>query len=652
MRPSLRRHAGCLALLLLLSVAPLAANHVFIVNRSLPPAIAGFLYRARLISTVEFGFATEPATWTLVSGTLPPGLTIDTRGLISGTVPAGTDGTFLFTLRARDDRLSHVAQQEFVIPVIRPGSTELRIMTTGMWFASEGRRWEEYLDAVGGTPPYRWTLVQGTLPNGVQFEETGRLIGSIARGQAPRTYSFDVRVTDSANRIATASFTIPVGGTFVDFTTPSRLFTMLNTERFADGRRILPTLTTEGGICSGYQLFGSLPRGLVLSSEGAMLGVPSESGQFGFVTQCTDDFSGRAIIKAFNLLVLPQATLGSTALAPGAVGSAYSHTLVGQTSLPPIQYLAANTGTGALLAGNSPAPGLTLDRDTGRISGTPTTAGQYEFDVRVFSNFSHWFGGIWQFNTLTLNITGPATLPPGPISAAGIVNAASFAAGPIAPGLMITIFGPRIGPPTLTTLRLNAEGRVDTVLADTRVWFDDSIAPLVYVDENQISALVPYALAGATTTRVQVEHRGARTNAVTVALAPSAPGIFTVASSGRGQGAVQNQDFSVNSASNPAPRGSIVIVYATGEGQTAPRVPDGTVVSASQLPKPLLPVGLTIGGIAAEVVYAGSAPGLVAGVLQVNARVPEEVTPGSALEVVLAIGDARSQAGVTIAVRP
>ncbi len=426
MRPSLRRRAGWLALLLLLGVAPLVANHVFIVTRSLPPAIAGFLYRARLISTVEFGNSPEPATWTRVSGTLPPGLAIDTRGLISGTVPAGTDGTFRFTLQARDDRLSHTAQQEFVIPVIRPGSTELRIITTGMWFASEGRRWEEYLDAVGGTPPYRWTLVQGTLPQGVQLDEGGRLIGSIARGQAPRTYFFDARVTDSANRSATASFSIPVGGEFVDFTTPSRLLTMLNTERFPDGRRILPTLTGEGGFCSGYQVFGSLPRGLVITAEGAMLGAPSESGQFGFHVQC-DDFTGRRTIKAFHLLVLPSATLlGATTLPAGAVGSAYSHTLIGQSSLPPVQYVAANSRTGALLSGNSPAPGLTLNRDTGQISGTPTTAGQYEFDARVLSNYSHWFGGIFHFNTLTLNITAapPVVTPPLAITTASLPDGA------------------------------------------------------------------------------------------------------------------------------------------------------------------------------------------------------------------------------------
>jgi uncharacterized protein (TIGR03437 family) len=241
-------------------------------------------------------------------------------------------------------------------------------------------------------------------------------------------------------------------------------------------------------------------------------------------------------------------------------------------------------------------------------------------------------------------------MPEPRLAAGGIVNAASFAAGGVAPGEIATLFGSQIGPAALTGLRLTGAGRVETVLAETRILFDGVAAPLLYVSANQGSAIVPYAVAGRATTQVQVEYRGVRSPAVSVAVAPSAPGLFTLNASGGGPGAFLNQDYSVNSASNPAARGSAVILFATGEGQTNPPGADGKL-AADPLPAPLLPVSVTIGGQPAAVLYAGGAPGLVAGVLQVNVRIPEGVTPGPAVPVGLTVGNASSQSGVTLAVR-
>jgi uncharacterized protein (TIGR03437 family) len=118
----------------------------------------------------------------------------------------------------------------------------------------------------------------------------------------------------------------------------------------------------------------------------------------------------------------------------------------------------------------------------------------------------------------------------------------------------------------------------------------------------------------------------------------------------RGAGAILNQDYSLNSPAHPAAPGSVVMIYSTREGQTdAPGV-DGQIAGTT-LPQPRLPVSVTIGGVTAEVLYAGAAPGLVAGVLQVNARVPEGTPAGAAVPVALIIGTASSQAGVTLAVQ-
>lgn len=129
----------------------------------------------------------------------------------------------------------------------------------------------------------------------------------------------------------------------------------------------------------------------------------------------------------------------------------------------------------------------------------------------------------------------------------------------------------------------------------------------------------------------------------------SAPGIFTIDPTGTGQGAVVNQDGSVNSAANPADRESVISIYATGEGQTSPAGVTGSVTQSNKIP--LLPVTVTIGGTAAAVQYAASAPGEVAGVLQVNAAVPQSVTPGSAVPVIVSVGEIASQPNVTIAVK-
>jgi uncharacterized protein (TIGR03437 family) len=212
----------------------------------------------------------------------------------------------------------------------------------------------------------------------------------------------------------------------------------------------------------------------------------------------------------------------------------------------------------------------------------------------------------------------------------------------------------------LQTLRLDAAGRVATELAETRVLFDGLPAPLVYVTKNQLSAVVPYGAErslvwGAPGFRsglidVRLEYQGARSRAARLLLKESVPAIFSADSSGKGQGAILNQDGSRNSAENPAARGSVVMIFATGEGATNPPGVDGAIAGAV-LPKPALLVGATIGGVSAEVQYAGAAPDLMAGVLQVNAKVPESITPGPAVGVQTRIGQSTSPAGVTLAVR-
>jgi uncharacterized protein (TIGR03437 family) len=192
---------------------------------------------------------------------------------------------------------------------------------------------------------------------------------------------------------------------------------------------------------------------------------------------------------------------------------------------------------------------------------------------------------------------------------------------------------------------------VATALASTQVLFDGVPAPLIFTSASQVSAVVPYSVSGKTSTLVRVSYQGQSSAPVTMPVTAVMPGMFTVDASGRGPGAILNQDLTLNTAANPAFVGSIVIVYATGEGQTTPSGIDGKP-GDSPLAQPIAqPVTAMIGGVNAPVVYAGGAPGLVAGVLQVNVQIPEGVFTGSAVPIVLNIAGITSQGNVTLAIR-
>jgi uncharacterized protein (TIGR03437 family) len=219
-----------------------------------------------------------------------------------------------------------------------------------------------------------------------------------------------------------------------------------------------------------------------------------------------------------------------------------------------------------------------------------------------------------------------------PVSAAiavtAVTNAASNLAGPVAPGELVVLYGSGLG-------------GVRTVL------FNGVAGPLLYATPGQVGAVAPYAVSGGSQ-QVVVQSAGAASAPVAVAAAVTAPGVFTLDGSGRGQAAAVNQDGTRNGTAAPAAAGSVLSLYATGEGQTLPAGVDGKP-AAAPLPQPVALVAVTIGGVAAVVRYAGGAPELIAGVMQVNVVVPAGVS-GTAL-VVLTVGGVASQGGVTVAVR-
>ncbi len=234
------------------------------------------------------------------------------------------------------------------------------------------------------------------------------------------------------------------------------------------------------------------------------------------------------------------------------------------------------------------------------------------------------------------------------ISSAGVVHAASFQGGAISPGQVLTIFGSGLGPDQLATLELTADRlSITKSIGGTRVLFDGVAAPMLYSLAGQVSAIAPFGVAGRRSVEMQVEYSGRMSNRITLGVEPAVPGIFTMDASGSGLGAILNEDYQGNSASRPARRGGVIVLYATGAGQTDPGSVDGRIVTASG--RQAQSIGLKIAGVEAEILYAGPAPGLVSGVMQVNARVPTGIPTGLVL-IELYAGGRASQGGVRVAV--
>ena len=191
---------------------------------------------------------------------------------------------------------------------------------------------------------------------------------------------------------------------------------------------------------------------------------------------------------------------------------------------------------------------------------------------------------------------------------------------------------------------------MSTTVEGVRILFDGIPSPIVYVSAIQCSAVVPYFGASNPTTHVQVEYQGVRSDPVEIQVSPTGPGLFTADFSGKGQGAITNQDHSPNSPSAPASPGSVVILWGTGEGLTNPPGVDGRL-AVEVLPKPLAPVSAEIGGLPATVEYAGAAPYNMPGLFQINARISKDVQPGDKVPVRVKVGALSSQDGVTLAIR-
>ncbi len=226
----------------------------------------------------------------------------------------------------------------------------------------------------------------------------------------------------------------------------------------------------------------------------------------------------------------------------------------------------------------------------------------------------------------TIQIQGGAVAPT--IDSQAILNSASLLPGPVSPGEIVTLLG------SMGT---------DSML------FNGIKAPILYAGSNQVNAIVPFGLDPSAPVSLELRTRGQSLATVLLPAAVAAPAIFTQIATGAGPGAILNEDFTPNSFSNPAAPDSIVMLYGTGFGTLAPSALDGQIATGAA--STTLPVLATIGGIPSEVTYAGAAPGLVSGVVQINVRIPRDLRASPFTPISLRIGSAVTPPGVTVSIQ-
>jgi uncharacterized protein (TIGR03437 family) len=319
----------------------------------------------------------------------------------------------------------------------------------------------------------------------------------------------------------------------------------------------------------------------------------------------------------------------------------------GGPAVQPSTIIAGSTDTTVIVSGSNFVRGATV-----LVNGTPvatTYLSSWALSAVIPASYLASPGTL----TLTVKNAGPlatagtytvTVILPTPL-VTSVVNAASSLPGPVAGGEVVVIRGSLIGP--VGGLAPNNVTSYGTNLGGSQVFFGKVAAPLLFTSDGEITAVVPYELTGGTT-QLTVQYNGGTSAPLALAVAPAAPGLFTWDGSGVGEAAAMNADGNTNGIYNPALAGSLVTFTATGGGATSPASVDGSFNSAVAPPSLLLPVTMQIGNESATIVSVVPAPGVVSGILQIQASVPSDLS--GTVPVMLWIGGIPAQSGVTLEV--
>jgi hypothetical protein len=322
---------------------------------SLPNGIVGTGYSA----TVETTGGSGGKQFSVSSGSLPAGLSMNASGAISGTPTAAGNSTFTVTVK---DNGGRTASKDYSIAVDPPALT---ITTTSLTGGVVGAPYSASVEASGGSGGNQFSVSGGALPAGLSMAASGAISGTPT---APGTATFTATVKDNGGRSASKQLSIAIDAPALTITTASLANAIAGTPYAA-------SVEAAGG--SGGNKFavsaGNLPAGLSMTAAGAISGTATTVGTSNFTVTVTDN-ANKTASKGYTLTVeAPALVITTTALPSGTIGVAYS------------QALAATGGAGGnswtVSAGALPA-GLTLSA-AGTISGTPTAPGPSSFTVQV-----------------------------------------------------------------------------------------------------------------------------------------------------------------------------------------------------------------------------------------------------------------------------
>ncbi|MBI5281298.1 MAG: putative Ig domain-containing protein [Candidatus Solibacter usitatus] len=365
-------------------VLPLLVKDAADFTAALPDAVINQAYSGTLTST---GFLSTP-TWSLTSGSLPPGLELNTAtGKIAG-IPTAI-GAFAFSIKATAGVQSAGPKSLQITVGYPPVDFTPDTLPSGVVNSA----YSQAFSPAGGDGTYVFTLRSGALPAGITLTAGGVVAGTPAQ---PGLFKFVVRLT-SANLLIERLITLFVDSMPLELT-PASLADAYLTENY--GQKLLAVGGTPP--YSFNVTGGALPPGLALDPAGAIAGVPGTAGSYAFTIQVSDS-GKKQLSRAYTINVRTLVGVTTKSLPDGTQGESYSAQLDAQGGLAPYLYEVAE---GAL------PPGLTLAR-TGQITGTPTRPGYFSFIVRAIDNNQRTAVAslaIRVFSTLSL---APDTLPAG-----------------------------------------------------------------------------------------------------------------------------------------------------------------------------------------------------------------------------------------------
>ena len=341
----------------------LIAQPLVIASPVFPDAVVGKPYSFTLTSTG----GTSPENWSLAAGALPPGLTLTSAGLLSGTPSAASPTGYSFTLTVSDSASpAQTLSSSFTVRV----ANVLTITTMALPGGDVNAAYSTNLAASGGLGADTWSLSSGSLPTGLTLNSATGLISGTPT--AVGSYLFTIRITDSSSPVPLVS---------------QRSYTVVIAQPLAFAFTSLPdavvgsfysfTLTAAGGTAPDTWSVsaGALPAGLSLTPSGTISGTPTAAPGTGFTLTLVDSTSpSQNRTSSFSLRVANPLAITTLSLPNPEIGVPYSVSLTATGGTAPLSW---SVGSGSLPGG------LSLAAATGILSGTPSTPGTFAFTARV-----------------------------------------------------------------------------------------------------------------------------------------------------------------------------------------------------------------------------------------------------------------------------